>query len=140
MNESISEREIEILRLAADGYANGEIASRMSLSLNTIKWYSKRIYEKLDVESRTQAIKRAQTLGLFDGAGPQTRPIQPRGNLPSSLTTFVGRQAEIDTVKQLLKQHRLLTLTGPGGIGKTRLALQVAEELQTLFQDGVYFV
>ncbi|HMN29348.1 MAG TPA: LuxR C-terminal-related transcriptional regulator, partial [Caldilineaceae bacterium] len=140
MNEPLSEREIEILQLAADGCSNGEIAARLSLSLNTIKWYSKRIYEKLDVETRTQAIKRAQTMGLFNGGTPQSKPIQPGDNLPSPLTAFVGRHAEIDTIKQLLKQHRLLTLTGPGGIGKTRLALQVAEELQAFFRNGVYFV
>lgn len=140
MHEPLSEREIEILRLAADGCANGEIAARLSLSLNTIKWYSKRIYEKLGVESRAQAIKYAQTLGLFNGSSPQTQPVQPLYNLPRPLTTFVGRRAEIDTVKQLLKQHRLLTLTGPGGIGKTRLALQVAEEMRGFFKDGVCFV
>jgi len=140
MNEPLSKREIEILRLAADGYANGEIAARLSLSLNTIKWYSKRIYEKLAVENRTQALKRAQTLGLLNGSTQQTQPAQPHHNLPSPLTAFVGRRAEIDAVKQLLKQHRLLTLTGPGGIGKTRLALQVAEEVAGLFKDGIYFV
>ena len=68
MNELLAAREIEILRLAADGYANREIAARLSLSLHTIKWYSKRMYEKLAVENRTQALQRAQTLGLLDGS------------------------------------------------------------------------
>ncbi|MEZ4864257.1 MAG: LuxR C-terminal-related transcriptional regulator [Caldilineaceae bacterium] len=140
MNEPLSEREIEILRLAADGYANGEIAARLSLSLNTIKWYSKRIYEKLGAESRTQAIKRAQSLGLLAGNGEQPLPAQPHYNLPNPLTAFIGRRAEVDAIKHLLKQHRLLTLTGPGGIGKTRLALQVAAEVSVLFPDGVCFV
>ena len=141
MDEPLSEREIDILRLAADGRANAEIAARLSLSLNTVKWYSKRIYEKLSVENRTQAIKRAQTLGLLDDAIDQAEPAQPpHHNLPSPLTAFVGRRAEVDAVKQLLKQHRLLTLTGPGGIGKTRLALRVAEEMSGLFKDGIYFV
>lgn len=140
INEPLSEREIAILRLAADGSANAEIAARLSLSLNTVKWYSKRIYEKLAVENRTEAIHRARTLGLLDGAGEHAAPALPRHNLPDPLTTFVGRRAEIDAVKQLLKQRRLLTLTGPGGIGKTRLALQVAEEMSGLFRDGVTFV
>ncbi|MEZ4864250.1 MAG: LuxR C-terminal-related transcriptional regulator [Caldilineaceae bacterium] len=140
MNEPLSEREIEILRLAADGCANGEIAARLSLSLNTVKWYSKRIYEKLAVENRTQAIKRAQSLGLLAEDTPSTQAAPPQNNLPTPLTTFVGRRGEIDTIKQLLKQHRLLTLTGPGGIGKTRLALQVATEMSWSYPDGVCFV
>ena len=140
MNEPLSAREIEILRLAADGCANGEIAVRLSLSLNTVKWYSKRIYERLAVTNRAQAVQRAQTLGLLTENGQSTQPALPDHNLPSPLTTFVGRRAEIDTVKQLLKQHRLLTLTGPGGIGKTRLALQVAAEIAGFYPDGVCFV
>jgi predicted ATPase/DNA-binding CsgD family transcriptional regulator len=140
MDEPLSEREIEILRLAADGSANAEIAARLSLSLNTVKWYSKRIYEKLAVGNRIEAIRRAQTLGLLDDARAQAEPTQPHHNLPDPLTAFVGRRAEVDAVKQLLKQHRLLTLIGPGGIGKTRLALQVAKEMSGLFRDGIYFV
>lgn len=61
-------------------------------------------------------------------------------NLPLQLTSFVGREREIDEVKQWLTVTRLLTLTGPGGSGKTRLAVQVAADLIEEFQDGVYFV
>ena len=103
MDEPLSEREIDILRLAADGRANGEIAGRLALSLNTVKWYNKRIYEKLAVENRTQAIKRAQTLGLLNGDDGQAAPALAHHNLPSPLTTFVGRRAEVDAVKQLLQ-------------------------------------
>lgn len=60
--------------------------------------------------------------------------------LPVQLTSFIGREKELDEVKQLLSQDRLLTLTGPGGSGKTRLALQAAAEMSEHFQDGVYFV
>jgi predicted ATPase/Tfp pilus assembly protein PilF len=67
-------------------------------------------------------------------------------NLPASLTSFVGREKEITGVKQLLGGKnlsglsRLVTLTGPGGVGKTRLALQVAGELLDGFAHGVFFV
>ncbi len=61
-------------------------------------------------------------------------------NLPIQLTSFIGRSREIGEVKQLLSKGRLLTLTGPGGSGKTRLALQVAAEMIEHFQDGVFFV
>src|SRR6266702_5287643 len=63
-------------------------------------------------------------------------------NLPVQLTSLIGRKKEVDDARRLLsRQHvRLLTLTGPGGIGKTRLGLQVSAELSDLFLDGVYFV
>jgi len=61
-------------------------------------------------------------------------------NLPMQLTSFIGRSREIGEVKQLLSKERLLTLTGPGGSGKTRLALQVASEMIEHFRDGVFFV
>jgi predicted ATPase/class 3 adenylate cyclase len=61
-------------------------------------------------------------------------------NLPIQLTSFIGREKEIAEVRQTISEHRLVTLTGPGGSGKTRLALQVATELIEQFHDGVFFV
>ena len=63
-------------------------------------------------------------------------------NLPIQFTTFIGREQEVSTVQHLLQRAgvRLLTLTGPGGTGKTRLGLQVAAELSEVFPDGVFFV
>ena len=61
-------------------------------------------------------------------------------NLPIQLTSFIGREAEIAEVKRLLSLSRLLTLTGSGGCGKTRLALQVAADLLKEFSDGVWLV
>lgn len=73
-----------------------------------------------------------------------TRHPQPLSslNLPSSLTSFIGREDDLATVQDLVRRPgvRLITLTGPGGVGKTRLALQVAERLQEEFPDGVCFV
>jgi predicted ATPase/DNA-binding SARP family transcriptional activator len=61
-------------------------------------------------------------------------------NLPVQLTRFVGREGEITEVKRLLTTARLLTLTGAGGCGKTRLALQVAVELVEEYADGIWLV
>ena len=61
-------------------------------------------------------------------------------NLPTQLTSFVGREGDVVEAKRLLAGTRLLTLTGPGGIGKTRLSLQVAADLVQSFPDGVFFV
>ena len=61
-------------------------------------------------------------------------------NLPVQLSSFVGRETEVAEVGLLLGQHRLVTMLGPGGIGKTRLALQVAADALDRFADGVFFV
>jgi len=61
-------------------------------------------------------------------------------NLPTQLTSFVGREEELATACGLLSANRLVTLTGPGGTGKTRLSLQVAAQAVDDFPDGVFFV
>ena len=65
---------------------------------------------------------------------------KPKSNLPAPITSFVGRKQEIHEICDLMGQHRLLTLTGPGGVGKTRLAIACAEELQEEYADGVRIV
>jgi non-specific serine/threonine protein kinase len=62
------------------------------------------------------------------------------GNLPVPLTSFVGRRREVSDAKRLLSASRLVTLTGPGGVGKTRLALKLATDLRRAFGDGVWLV
>jgi predicted ATPase/DNA-binding CsgD family transcriptional regulator len=64
----------------------------------------------------------------------------PAGNLPAHLTRFVGRRSELTEAKRLLSVHRLVTLTGVGGVGKTRLALRLAADTRRSFPDGVWFV
>jgi predicted ATPase/class 3 adenylate cyclase len=61
-------------------------------------------------------------------------------NLPTQLTSFIGREKEIDELKKLIAEHRLITLTGSGGAGKTRLALRVASDLLRSFASGIWFV
>lgn len=64
----------------------------------------------------------------------------PLINLPAQLTSFIGRQAEITTLTTLLDDTRLLTLTGSGGCGKTRLALELASQTGSPYPDGVWWV
>ena len=61
-------------------------------------------------------------------------------NLPTQLTSFIGRDDQVREAKQLLARSRLLTLTGPGGTGKTRLSLEIAANVLDQFPNGVYFV
>src|SRR5579883_3497085 len=67
--------------------------------------------------------------------------LRPRpGRLPVPLTSFVGRECELARVAALVRRERLVTLTGPGGSGKTRLAVELATELAEEFVGGVVFV
>jgi predicted ATPase/class 3 adenylate cyclase len=61
------------------------------------------------------------------------------GNLRAATTSFIGRESEVAELQAAVKSHRLVTLTGVGGVGKTRLALEVAERLHDEFPDGVWF-
>jgi predicted ATPase/class 3 adenylate cyclase len=72
---------------------------------------------------------------------PALRSMDARpNNLPVQLTSLVGRREELDQVKDIVREHRLLTLTGPGGTGKSRLAIQAARELLPELEDGAFFV
>jgi predicted ATPase/DNA-binding SARP family transcriptional activator len=70
----------------------------------------------------------------------EKREESPKTNLPVPLTSFIGREREIEEVKHLLSSTRLLTLTGSGGIGKTRLAIQAANDLIKSYKGGVWWV
>ncbi len=80
------------------------------------------------------------TSGIREDFPPlKTLDARPN-NLPIQLTSFIGREEEMKKIKNLLKQTSLLTLTGPGGTGKTRLSLQVAADVIDEFENGVWFV
>jgi predicted ATPase len=70
----------------------------------------------------------------------QIETFTPRHNLPSKLSAFIGREREQEEVINLLKKNRLVTLAGVGGIGKTRLAVQVGQKLLSDYRDGVWFI
>ena len=81
---------------------------------------------------------------VIDGLPADFPPLRSAGdvanNLPADLTSFVGREHEIAEARKLLERTRLLTLTGPGGVGKTRLSLRVAAAAMSEFRDGAFFV
>ncbi len=78
--------------------------------------------------------------GLEDVTRPLRSVERPRHNLPAQLTSFVGRESDERAVRALLERERLVTLTGAGGCGKTRLALRVAEHVVVGSGGGVWFV
>ena len=124
------------------GHSNSEIARKLNLSLETVKWYNKQLYAKLEVGSRTQAVAKAVEMGIFETptAGQTRKEFRPAHNLPASITSFIGREKEIQNVQNLASNARLVTITGSGGIGKTRLVIQVATAFAPNFPDGVRWV
>jgi len=71
---------------------------------------------------------------------PAPRTLETPSNLPVQITSFIGRAKEVQEIGELLGRSRLITLTGPGGTGKTRLSLRVADSIQAAYPDGVFFV
>jgi predicted ATPase/DNA-binding CsgD family transcriptional regulator len=142
--DQLTERECEILECLSKGLSDQQIAAYLVLSSNTVKWYNRQIYSKLGVSNRTEAATHANSLRMpSSGAQRRDSPSAqrpPPNNLPIQTTTFIGRSRELADVTQLLRVSRLLTLTGTGGTGKTRLALRTAAEGGSEFTDGVYFV
>jgi predicted ATPase/class 3 adenylate cyclase len=76
----------------------------------------------------------------FEKDFPPLRTLDLPTNLPTERTAFIGREREIAGLLELLRRRRLVTLTGPGGTGKTRLALRAAAELLDDFSNGVFFI
>jgi predicted ATPase/DNA-binding CsgD family transcriptional regulator len=137
--ESLTRRELEILQLLTENLSNNEIAEKLTLAPSSVKWFVKQIFAKLGVNSRQQAANRARELGLLN---PDTPKLHPAHNLPISMTPFIGRDVQVEQVSRMITEldYRLVTLTGAGGVGKTRLALKVAEGLIGKFRDGVWLV
>jgi predicted ATPase/DNA-binding CsgD family transcriptional regulator len=132
----LTRRAKEIAELVALGLTNREIAARLFLSERTVEWHVEQILDKLAFTSRSQ-------IAAWIGRA-QREPIEPAptsrssGNLPAPLTSFVDRVLELASIRTLLESNRLLTIVGPGGIGKTRLALRLAEEQQSNYPDGCW--
>ncbi|MBK9124231.1 MAG: AAA family ATPase [Chloroflexi bacterium] len=137
--EPLHPRELEILSLLEQDLSDREIAARLHLSPTTVKWYNRQIFQKLGVESRKQAAERASALGLLEA--PPDHDASPH-NLPTALTPFIGRVDELDWLGRWTTDpsNRLLTVTAPGGMGKSRLAIAAAQRALTRFPDGVFFV
>ncbi len=137
----LTKREQEVLELMAFGLANKEIANRLSLSRRTVESHIDHVLGKLNAPTRARAVVEAGRAGLLGGptvndnaAAADSRP----NNLPFQLTTLLGREQDLIEARSLLEAHRLVTMSGSGGVGKTRLALRVGVELLGLYPHGVW--
>ena len=90
--------------------------------------------------SEERGPRRLRAVESAKAATTPRRPERLPRNLPLALSTFIGREREVAEVKRLVGDERLLTLTGPGGAGKTRLALAVAHEVVEGFDEGAWWV
>lgn len=140
--DQLSGRELEILLELDQGASDREIARKLHLSLNTVKWHNRQIYAKLNVANRDEAVEVADRLGLL-GAEAERRAMErpvPSNLPPLDLTSFVGRERDLTALSELLASQRLITLTGPGGVGKSRLGLHTAAANRDRFEHGVFLV
>lgn len=119
----VSAREAEVLDLVGEHLSNAEIGARLFISVRTVESHVSALLRKLGVADRWALARYAE-------------PTGPAAALPSPLTSFVGRETEVAALADALGRHRLVTAAGPGGVGKTRLALAAAAG----FEDGVLFV
>jgi predicted ATPase/DNA-binding CsgD family transcriptional regulator len=123
----LTRREKELAGLVAQGLTNGEIAARLFISERTAERHLENIRTKLGFTTRSQIAAWAATQ-----EAPSSSATPPGSSLPAPVSSFVGRSREIREVRRLLKGERLVTLMGPGGIGKSRLAIAVAQGLPGL--------
>jgi predicted ATPase/DNA-binding CsgD family transcriptional regulator len=139
---ALTAREREILHLMTGDLTNAEIAEQLVVTPETVKWYTKQIYSKLDAHSRDEAVQIARDRHLLGQAASVTDVDVHPSYIPLPTTPLVGRDAELsDICGYLLRDGiRLITLTGPPGIGKTRLSLHAAAQVKDSFGNGAFFV
>src|SRR6476659_3645356 len=121
----ISPREAEVLALVGEQLTNPEIAARLFISVRTVESHVSSLLRKLGVDDRRDLARAAEEVLAAHASNrpvPQQSPVLPR-----PLTSFVGRDIETAVLAGALEEHRLVTAVGPGGVGKTRLAIRVAE-------------
>ncbi|WP_336207148.1 ATP-binding protein [Nonomuraea sp. LPB2021202275-12-8] len=127
----MSKREAEVLALLGTHLSNAEIAAHLHLSVRTVENHVSSLLRKCGVADRRE-------LGRLAGQG-SAEPVGIAG-LPAPLTAFIGRAAERERLLEALRTARLVTLVGPGGVGKTRLATEVAGGAQGSLPSGGAFV
>jgi predicted ATPase/DNA-binding CsgD family transcriptional regulator len=144
---SLSPRECEVLALVAEGCSNREIANRLVITVQTTQHHVHSILAKLGCSNRTEAASFARAaLATAESPSGPTRtaasaraPRQLPGNLPLPVTSFVGRADDLAWLALELPRRSLVTLVGPGGVGKTRLAIEAAWQAAGAFPEGGWF-
>jgi non-specific serine/threonine protein kinase len=132
--EALAERA----RISAKAVGSLEVGARRAPYRETV--------EQLSIALNATPEERSQLTALAEAARTRKPPVKvtsetvPSENLPSPPTRLIGRAKEVAAAAALLGSHRLVTLVGPGGVGKTRAAIEVAREQRLRFPDGEWFV
>src|SRR5437763_1754908 len=131
----LSDREEEVLGALADHLTNAQIAQQLHISVRTVESHVSSLLRKLGAADRRElaAVAADQTSAAATGGYEVV-------GLPNPWTSFVGRESTLADIDAALGEHRLVTLLGPGGIGKTRLATVAAERAAVHFNGGGAFV
>src|SRR5450755_1858340 len=137
--EWLTQRELEVLALLGHGLTNKEISQRLAISRRTVETHIHHVLDKLGATTRTRAVVEAGRLGLLESTSPTRVSGAQYNNLPIQLTALIGRSEELAAVQTLLDGSRLLTLSGSGGVGKTRIAVRVGLDWLDRHHDGVRF-
>ncbi len=139
LQESFTPRETDILALILEGYSSRGIAQKLFLAPETVRWYIKQIYSKLDAHSRDEAVARAREFRIILTPGPQ--PETPDAGLVPVATLFIGREALLSLLAAHVEERtqRLISLIGPPGVGKTRLSKELLRRCRYAF-DECFFI
>ena len=162
---TVSERESEVLLCVADHLTNAQIGERLHISVRTVESHVSSLLRKLGVADRRALARYARGLagaapvddagaaprlgGVATITGLTTVPAPGNGHArrpgalmggPAALTSFVGRREELDAVADALASARLVNLVGPGGVGKTRLAVEAGTRAAARHPGGAWFV
>jgi predicted ATPase/DNA-binding CsgD family transcriptional regulator len=129
---ALTPREAEVLALVGERLTNAEIAERLYISVRTVETHVSALLRKLSVPDRRALARQPVVADEATNRRPSALPIP--------LTTFIGRSAERLRMAAAVRAHRLVTATGPGGVGKTRLALAAAADAAEDFEHGAVFV
>ena len=119
-----------MLALIEGHLTNSQIADELCLSVRTVESHVTSLMRKLGVADRRSLARQAG----------RTTPARARGRWPVAVSSYVGREPERQALLALIAGHRMVTITGPGGVGKTRLAVRVAQEVAETRRDGGWFV
>ncbi len=138
--ETVSAREAEVLAALAEHQTNAEIAAQLFISVRTVESHVSSLLRKFQVGDRRALASAAATLDPIAAGASAAGHTSAAPALPAPLTSFVGRVAERAALSEALDGHRLVTALGPGGVGKTRLALTVAADVTDRYADGTWFV
>ncbi|MEU4191863.1 LuxR C-terminal-related transcriptional regulator [Kribbella sp. NPDC026611] len=146
--DEVSAREAEVLEAVADHRSNAQIARALHISVRTVESHVSSLLRKYGVADRREladlVAARAEVTPSAGSAQstPQAGRAEPASarpaitGLPATRTTFVGRAHDTSAVRDALERSRLVTILGPGGMGKTRLAAVVAADLTTAAASG----